>query len=95
MPLYTVAYACINSPSFLGGSERLRSPLMFHLDPQWQARLVKRKWPTEGRGRFAHDKMVARYIWGVDGAGKCFSEFDKKSRYGGYGLLFSGDKNLL
>lgn len=49
----------------------------------------------EGRGSFARDNMAIRYIWGRDSSSGYFSDFDKKSRYGGYGLLFSGDKNLL
>jgi hypothetical protein len=68
---------------------------MFHFDPQWQARSVKMGRLDEGRGSFARDNMAIRYIWGRDSSSGYFSDFDKKSRYGGYGLLFSGDKNLL
>jgi len=67
---------------------------MFHRYLEWQAKLVKRDASAEGRGNLDHDKGAVRYIWGRDRSSRCFSEIDKKSRYGGCDLLFSCNKNL-
>ncbi len=67
---------------------------MFHLDLEGQARTVKTNAASEWRGNFDHDNVIARYMWGRKSYSGYFSNFDKKSRYGDYDLLFGGDKNL-
>jgi hypothetical protein len=66
MPSYTVARWLLILLSFSGSGERLTLIVMFHHGQKQLAKSVKKIWRGESVAIFDHDKVDARYIWGVE-----------------------------